>query len=174
MASEELFMDQDQRDDLLKMIDRVHQRTRRVSSCILAEHLEHSFAEGRFTLGDLVRHLAAINRYMFIETISGRPSSYPGHKRELADGLDTVLNYQQRLHAEGMELLKELPLERFSEKCVTPDNGSIAVWKWLRAMTEHEAHHRGQIYLLLGMLGVSTPPLYGLTSEEVLSRSRRP
>ena len=38
-------------------------------------------------------------------------------------------------------------------------------------MLEHEAHHRGQIYLMLGMLGVATPPIYGLTSEEVRARS---
>jgi uncharacterized damage-inducible protein DinB len=38
-------------------------------------------------------------------------------------------------------------------------------------MLEHEAHHRGQIYLMLSMRGVSTPPLYGLTEEEVRARS---
>jgi uncharacterized damage-inducible protein DinB len=38
-------------------------------------------------------------------------------------------------------------------------------------MIEHEVHHRGQIYLILGMLGVETPPIYGLTSEEVRARS---
>ena len=37
-------------------------------------------------------------------------------------------------------------------------------------MVEHEVHHRGQIYLMLGMLGVETPPLYGLTEEEVRER----
>jgi len=40
------------------------------------------------------------------------------------------------------------------------------------AMVEHEIHHRGQIYLMLGMLEVDTPPLYGLTAEEVRERSR--
>lgn len=40
-------------------------------------------------------------------------------------------------------------------------------WKWLRLMPEHEIHHRGQIYALLGLLDVPAPPLYGLTSEEV-------
>lgn len=44
---------------------------------------------------------------------------------------------------------------------------------WLRAMAEHEAHHRGQIYLMLNMLEVPTPPLYGLTSEAVRARSTR-
>ncbi len=34
-----------------------------------------------------------------------------------------------------------------------------------------EVHHRGQIYLMLGMLGVETPPLYRLTEEEVRERS---
>ena len=43
--------------------------------------------------------------------------------------------------------------------------------KWLRAMTEHEAHHRGQLYLMLAMRGVATPPIFGLTSEEVRARS---
>ena len=38
-------------------------------------------------------------------------------------------------------------------------------------MVEHEVHHRAQIYLMLGVLGVDTPPLYGLTEEEVKERS---
>jgi uncharacterized damage-inducible protein DinB len=47
----------------------------------------------------------------------------------------------------------------------------MPAWKWLRAMVEHEIHHRGQIYLMLGMIGVPTPPLHGLTSEAVRERS---
>jgi uncharacterized damage-inducible protein DinB len=38
-------------------------------------------------------------------------------------------------------------------------------------MVEHESHHRGQIYLMLGMLGVKTTPLFGLTAEEVQARA---
>jgi uncharacterized damage-inducible protein DinB len=38
-------------------------------------------------------------------------------------------------------------------------------------MCEHQVHHRGQIYLMLNMLEVATPPLFGLTSEEVRARS---
>jgi hypothetical protein len=34
-------------------------------------------------------------------------------------------------------------------------------------MVEHEIHHRGQVYIYLSLLGVATPPLYGLTSEQV-------
>ncbi|PYU63953.1 MAG: hypothetical protein DMG56_08020 [Acidobacteria bacterium] len=38
-------------------------------------------------------------------------------------------------------------------------------------MVEHEIHHRGQIHLYLGMLGVPTPPVYGLTSGQELAAS---
>jgi uncharacterized damage-inducible protein DinB len=38
-------------------------------------------------------------------------------------------------------------------------------------MIEHEIHHRGQLYLMLGMLGVKTPSLYGLTEEQLRERS---
>jgi uncharacterized damage-inducible protein DinB len=61
--------------------------------------------------------------------------------------------------------------EDLERKCVTPGGAPIATWKWLRAMVEHEIHHRGQIYMYLAMLGVCAPPLYGLTEEEVRARS---
>ena len=47
----------------------------------------------------------------------------------------------------------------------------ITAWKWLRLMIEHEIHHRGQLYQMLGELGVEVPPLYGLTEPEVRDRS---
>ena len=59
-------------------------------------------------------------------------------------------------------------------QALTPAGVPITTWKWFRAMVEHEAHHRGQIYLMLNMLEVPTPPLYGLTSEEVRARSPEP
>lgn len=70
-----------------------------------------------------------------------------------------------------MGIFRSLSEADLRRKCLTPAGTPITTWKWLRAMVEHEAHHRGQIYLMLGMLGVPTPPLYGLTSEEVQARS---
>ena len=40
------------------------------------------------------------------------------------------------------------------------------------AAAEHEIHHRGQIYTMLGMLNVPTPPIYGMTATDVQRRSR--
>ena len=58
-------------------------------------------------------------------------------------------------------------------KCRRPAGTPLTTWKWLRMMPEHEIHHRGQIYTMLGMLDVPTPPLYGLTSADVKERATK-
>ena len=150
----------------------VRNRTRRLIPLISPDQLEWVPAAGRWSLGDQLRHLAGIERWMYGETLHGRPSRYRGHGRDVADGLDTVLAYHDRCHAETMELLRALTPEQWAGKAVTVAGTSISTWKWARAMVEHEAHHRGQIYMTLGLLGVSTPPLYGLSEEDVAARSR--
>lgn len=151
--------------------DGLRGRTRRVVARIPPDRLEWTHRAGSFTFGDLVRHLATIERYMYAETVAGRASRYPGCGRDLVAGYDAVLEYFDRLDVEAREIIGALSDADLERKCQTPAGTSITTWKWLRAMVEHEAHHRGQIYLMLNMLEVPTPPLYGLTSEEVRARS---
>jgi uncharacterized damage-inducible protein DinB len=149
----------------------VRERTTRAVARIPAAELEWSPAAGRWSIGDIVRHLAGIERDMYAETVAGRPSRYRGHGRDLADGLEAVRAYHERAHAESCDILGALTPSQLAQKCMTPAGTPITTWKWLRAMVEHEAHHRGQLYLLLGLRGVAIPPIYGLTEEEVQARS---
>jgi uncharacterized damage-inducible protein DinB len=157
----------------LDYLTSVHARTRRVVLCIPPDDIEWTPAPGRFTLGEIVRHLAGIERWMYAETVKGRPTAYPGHGRELAEGFDATLAYYDRLHEESRAIFATLTGDALQAKSITPAGTSITTWKWLRAMFEHEAHHRGQLYTTLGLRGVKTPPLYGLTVEEVAARSMR-
>ena len=156
----------------LDYFERVRQRTLRVIKSIPREHIDWTYKEGKFSFADLIRHLATIERYMYAENVQLKPSRYPGHGKELADGYDEVMAFFERLHRESMEIFASLTDEDLKKKCMTPGGASITVWKWLRAMIEHEIHHRGQIFLYLSMLDIRTPPIYGLTSEEVLERSK--
>lgn len=158
-------------DSFLEYLSKIHQRTVRVARCIPRDKLEWTYRDGKFTLGDQIRHIATIERYMFVETVSGRPSRYAGCGRDLADGYDQVMQFAESLHIESVEILSSLTDADLQRKCTTPDGAAISVWKWLRAMVEHEIHHRGQIYLYLSLLQVPTPPLYGLTAEQVRDRS---
>ena len=149
----------------------VRARTRRVALAIPREQLEWSPREGVFSPGDLLRHIAGTERYMFAENACCRPSRYPGHGRELADGYDEVFAYFDRLHEESLAILRALTPDDLESRCTTVGGAAISVAKWLRAMVEHEVHHRGQLYSLLGLLGVPAPSLYGLTEAEVLANS---
>jgi uncharacterized damage-inducible protein DinB len=150
----------------------VRVRTKRVVASIPRDRIDWTYAPGKFTFADLIRHLATIERYMYAETVQGKPSAYPGCGKELADGYDDVVAFMDRLDSESIEIFSRLSDEDLKGKCVTPAGTSITIWKWLRAMVEHEAHHRGQMYMMLSILDVPAPPLYGLTEEEVRARSK--
>jgi len=160
-------------DTFLRYFDKVRERTLRVAACIPEDKFETSATGKGFTFGELLRHLAGLERFMFAENAAGRPSSYPGHDTSLASGREATLAYITRLHEEAMAIFRSIGDEGMLAPCVTPGNASMPTWKWLRSMVEHEAHHRGQIYTYLSILDIPTPPLYGLTAEEVLARSKR-
>lgn len=158
-------------EPFLDYFERIRERTLRVVRSIPTDRFDWTYKEGKFTFADIIRHLAATERYMYAENARLRPSRYPGHGAELAQGHASVLEFMNRMHLEAMEIFRGLSDDDLKRRCTTPGGAEIAVWKWLRAMVEHEVHHRGQLYLYLGLLDVRTPPIYGLTSEEVKAGS---
>jgi uncharacterized damage-inducible protein DinB len=157
--------------DFLSWFEGVRRRTRALADAAPEDRLEWAPAPGRFTAGDLLRHIAATERWMWAENALLRPSRYPGHGPELASGKTAVLEYLDRMHAEAVEIFASLTPEALHVRCATVGGADLPVWKWLRLMVEHEVHHRGQLYEILGLAGVPAPPLYGLTEPEVRSRS---
>ena len=157
--------------EFLSYFNKVHQRTMNVVRTIPPDKVDWRFREGKFTLGDLVRHIAAANRYIFVEVARGKPSAYAGCGKNLAATYDEIVAFAERLHREDVEILSGFTADQLSRKCTTPEGGSITSWKWLRSMVEHEVHHRGQIFIYLSLMEVPSPPLYGLTSEQVMELS---
>jgi uncharacterized damage-inducible protein DinB len=158
----------------LAYLAKVRGRTLAVARAIPEDKIEWRPHEGAFSFGDILRHLGATERYMFAENARQQPARYPGNGPELARGYGAVFAYLTRTHEEAVAIFAGLEPADLQRKCVTPGGAELAVWKWLRAMIEHEIHHRGQVYVYLSMLGIHGPPLYGLTSEEVRARSAPP
>lgn len=151
---------------------RLRERTMRVVSCIPPDKIEWTYCEGKFTLGDLVRHLAILEKNMWAPIADGRTMQDPDCGIQLAEGFEQVVAFIEEAHQEAIRVFSRLTPEQLVQKCVTPGGASMTTWKWLRAMCEHEVHHRGNIYTYLGMLGVETPPLYGRTFEELVEIHR--
>jgi len=156
----------------LQYFGNVRERTMKVARRVPADKIDWSYAPGKFTLGDLLRHIAIAERYLFAENIRGNPSRYTSHGQEFGQSHQEILALMERLHAESVEIFSQLTDSSLQEKCVNVGGTEITRWKWMRSMVEHEIHHRGQLYLYLGLLGIDTPPLYGLTSEDVRARGK--
>ena len=124
-------------DAILPYFENIRARTIRVASLIPPDQIEWTHRAGAFTLGDLVRHIAATERWMFAENACGRPSRYPGHGHELADGFDGVMAYFTKMHEDSMRLFWSLTPAQLRTPVTTPAGTPLLAWKWLRAMVEH-------------------------------------
>jgi uncharacterized damage-inducible protein DinB len=159
------------REDFLHYFEQVRERTMRTVRSIPQDKVEWTCREGDFTVGDLARHIATTERYVFAENVCGRPSRYKECGHNLADGLENVIAYMERMHAESMDIFRGMSDEDFKKKGITPDGHPVTAWRLLRAMIEHEAHHRGQIYVYLGILGADVHPLFTLNEKQLKSIS---
>ena len=152
-------------------LDKVKARTQRLFEFIPEDKIEWTYKPGKFTIGDQIRHIAAIERFMFVENLQLKPSRYKGCGIDLAEGKEATIRFYREMQKESRAIFESLSHDDMIKKCKTPKGIDITVWKWLRAMIEHEVHHRGQLYVYLGMLEIKASPIYGLTSEEVIERS---
>lgn len=155
----------------LDYYERVRERTLRVVNVVPPDQMDWSYKPGKYSIGDMIRHIAALERYMFAENVCGRQSSYKGCGQDIVDGYAETVEWFNEMHRQSVAIFSTLTDEDLKRKCTTPGGADIAIWKWLRALTEHEIHHRGELYIYLNLLDVKTPPMYGLTAEEVQSRS---
>ena len=132
-------------------------RTMRVLDRIPAEDLEWTHQPGKYTFGDIFRHLPGIERYMYGETVRHRPSAYPGHSVELGRGADGIRTWMDRCHAESLEIFGALTPADLTAKCRTPSGTPITVgsgcgrWSSTRRTTAAAVSHGGDA----GDLGAS-------------------
>src|SRR6202035_2301008 len=92
----------------LKYFDSVRERTMRVAGCIPPGKIDWTYAPGKFTLGDLLRHIAVTELYMFPKNVKNHASRYTSHGTELAADYDSVLDLMRRLHAESLAIFAKL------------------------------------------------------------------
>lgn len=154
-------------DEFLRYWMRIRQRTLAVADCVPADRLDWSAGRGAMTIGDLLRHIAVTERWLFVEIACGRPSRYVVHDSTVAQSSGDIRALLVRLHDESTQLVSAFTAPQWQARVTPPGGASLPAWKWLRAMCEHEVHHRGQLYLMLRLLDVPTPPIFGLTSEQV-------
>lgn len=158
----------------INQYESIRKRTIRLLKVIPPDKMDFAYKQGKFTIADQIRHIAAIERLMFAETVAGRKCLYQGCGKELADGYENVLKFFNQSHNETLEIISQLNDEDLKRNCLTQTGAEVNIGKWLQLLAEHEIHHRAElyIYIYLNMLDIKTPPMFGLTSEELIKRTK--
>ncbi len=151
-------------------------RTRRTLAAFPSSAGPWRPVEGAFCVADLVRHLGRAERDFFVARVCGMPPRVAiGPEAALGRGagadLAGALAELDSLHEESCGMLADVEKregpDALARRVTTPVGAEITAWKLLRAMCEHEAHHRGQLSLYLRMVGVEPPPIFGHKAEAV-------
>lgn len=144
----------------------IRERTLRFIESIPAGEIDFTPHAGKFTLGDLIRHIGSTER-MFVEVVLDGRWLYPGHGPLLGASKAEAVAYLETVHAEVRHRLAEAPADALTRKRPTPDGHEVSAWRLLMLMAEHEVHHRAQISQYLVDLGLQPPQIFGRRVEEM-------
>jgi uncharacterized damage-inducible protein DinB len=159
-------------NSFLSYYEKTRETTHRVIQVIPHDKIDWAYMPGKFTIADIVRHIAAIERNLFAEVVSGKPPAYKGCGKELADGFKNIVSYFNEMHIQSMQIFKPLTDDSLSKKVISLNGKEVEISNFLRALIVHEIHHRGALYIYLNLLNVRTPPIFGLTEAQVIQISK--
>jgi len=132
----------------------------------------HGEGEDAWTVREIVGHMAA-SRAFFPHALAGHGwrmdpnlpdlTDVSSCVQALADSADAVAGLVTGLD----DALLSVRFESFDDPAVT-----VAGWRLLMMMAEHDIHHRSQIMTYAGINGWPVKQIFGRTYEEVLQQSR--
>ncbi|MED3802092.1 DinB family protein [Lysinibacillus xylanilyticus] len=153
-------------EEYVKYLDGVHKRTMQYVKAIPEELLDWNPSEDKFSIGDLLRHIASA-RLMFLGIFEHGSWMYAGHDTSKGSSLDDISDYLESCQAKLTEGLLKIGDDVLSKKVLTLHGHEVSAWRILMSIPEHEIHHRGQISSYLQMNKIEPPQIFGLKIEQV-------
>lgn len=156
----------------LDYFEKIREGTNRIIQVIPKDKMDWTYKSGKFTIADIVRHIAAIERNVFAQLVNGNNSSYKGCGKELADGYEDVIFYFNEMHRQSIIIFNSINDEDLNKRITTLSGVDAKIGNFLRALIIHEIHHCGALCIYLNLLDVKTPSIFGLTEEQVIQKSK--
>ncbi|MDG0811731.1 DinB family protein [Cohnella rhizosphaerae] len=147
-------------------------RTRRLLETLTDASLSQSVGEGFRTLGRLAWHLTCSPQEMLVRTGLSLPAPgdehiVPGSAAEIAAAYArTAREVSDAVRAQWTDANLTASSDMYGEQW---PNGLT-----LRAVIQHEVHHRGQMTVLMRQAGLSVPGVYGPAREEWAAMGMEP
>ena len=121
------------------------------------EQLAFVPGEGLWSLGTVACHIANAEDGWFRYIAAGELDEWPPMEVERYPTVASVKALLAEVHACTLTYLEALDIADLDQK-VTTFWGAEVTLRWIIwHVLEHEAHHRGEIYLMLGLMGMEAP-----------------
>jgi uncharacterized damage-inducible protein DinB len=116
--------------------------------------------EGLWSLGTVARHIAQAEegwfRYVIERQYDEWPPEYTAADYPTVASIKTLLT---EVHARTDAYLDTLSLEDLERHIEAPWGESLLLRWIIWVVVSHEAHHRGEIFLMLGLMGMQAPEM---------------
>jgi uncharacterized damage-inducible protein DinB len=138
--------------------------TSKIMSAMTDDSLKQPVAPGHRNLGRIAWHLALTISEMMGKT--GLPVEGPGEEAPVPG---TAAAIKQAYDDASASLAREMKSRWNDETLEVEDDLYGEAWKrgmTITALVMHQAHHRGQMTVLMRQAGLKVPGIYGPTLEE--------
>ena len=137
--------------------NRIHKQTARALRAVPDDQMDWQPREGMFTMRQLVRHIPEAEAALARTVLAGSMQKVQLDVDNLS--VAEIADLFDRQHQELVEEISKLTQEQLHEEIEAFGRRmrrSILLW----GMTEHEIHHRGQLFTYLRLVGVEPPNMY--------------
>ena len=146
--------------DLFKHWDEVRANLFRGLDMLTDAQLEFVPREGLWALGDVARHIANAEegwfRYVIAREYDEWPPAYAPADYPTVASIKTLLT---ETHARTESYLETLSLADLDQQIEAPWGHSFSLYWIIWHIVDHELHHRGEIFLMLGLMGLDAPDI---------------
>ena len=121
------------------------------------EQLAFVPGEGLWSLGTVACHIANAEDGWFRYIAAGELEDWPPMEPEQYPSVAAIKSLLEETHAYTMAFLEGLYVADLERKVTTFWGAELSIRWIIWHVLEHEIHHRGEIYLMLGLMGMEAP-----------------
>lgn len=136
--------------------NRIHKDTSRVLRAAPDDKLDWRPKEGMFTMRELISHIPQAELVLVRSALAGSDQKVPFDSSRSAEEMASAFDSQ---HEELAAEVSELTAEQWREE-VEFHGRRLRRGVLLSFVTEHEIHHRGQLYTYYRLAGIDAPNLH--------------
>ncbi len=124
------------------------------------EQLDFSPAPGLWTMRQVLVHIANVEEAWFRLDVNREPADLGLGERRPEDypTVASIKDLLTRVHEWTESFLSQDADAKLARKVETPEGDTDGAWVLLHVF-EHEIHHRGEVFLMLGLLGMKAPAI---------------